>query len=87
MCEKNIDILEQNPSLSQNSNLHQKYEYYTLKLTDWQHKQIEGFQTRIKTQPRLEPCELNTYFCKFRKKRIKKEKHNQFNGYRRTYQI
>ena len=82
LCEKNIEILEQNSTMSQDDQLHQEHEYYLTKLNDWDRKMIEGYQTRIKTQPRLEPGEPNiSFFCRPRKKRGKKEKHNSFNEF------
>ena len=54
--ENNLEILEKNPLLSHDIKLHEDYEFNLSKLkNDWQWKQIEGYQTRIITQPRLEP--------------------------------
>merc|ERR1712240_79553 len=73
-CEKNIERLEENPALSQNTNLHREYEYYMAKLSNWQRKQIEGYQARIKTQPRLEPGEPKiSFFADLEKKEPKKK--------------
>ena len=73
-CEMSIERLEENPRLSQNIGLHSEYEYYTAKLSNWQRKQIEGHQARIKTQPRLEPGEPNiSFFADLEKKESKKK--------------
>ena len=72
--EMSIEKLEENPTLSQNIGLHREYEYYTAKLSNWQRKQIEGHQARIKTQPRLEPGEPNiSFFADLEKKESKKK--------------
>lgn len=74
LCEKNIKILEQNPLLNCNPQLHKEYEFNLSKLDDWQRKQIEGYQTRIKTQPRLEPAEPNiSFFADLERKECKKK--------------
>ena len=62
VCEENIKLLEQNPLLSQNQKLNERHEFYMSKLSDWHRKEINGYQTRIKTQPRLEPGEPNISF-------------------------
>ena len=74
LCQKNIDILEKNPALSLNDQLHQEHEFYMTKLNDWNRKQIDGYQTRIKTQPRLEPGEPNISFYADLEKRESKKK-------------
>ena len=74
LCERNIEILEQNPRLSQNVLLHNEHEYYLSKLGEWHRKQIKGYQTRIKTQPRLESGEPNiSFFADLEKKESKKK--------------
>ena len=74
ICERKIDILEQNPLLGQNIQLHEEHEFYLSKLNDWHRKQIEGHQTRIKTQPRLEPGEPNiSFFADLERKESKKK--------------
>ena len=60
--------------LSQDIKLHKEHEYYTSKLNEWNRKQIDGHQTRIKTQPRLEPGEPNiSFFADLEKKESKKK--------------
>ena len=60
--------------LSQDERLHQEYELYLSKLSAWQRKQIKGYQTRIKTQPRLEPGEPNiSFFADLERKESKKK--------------
>ena len=74
LCEKNIEILEQNSAMSQDNQLHQEYEYYVTKSNAWDRKTIEGYQTRIKTQPRLEPGEPNiSFFADIEKREAKKK--------------
>ena len=75
VCEKNIEILEQNPTLSQNQKLNERHEFYMSKLSDWHRKEINGYQTRIKTQPRLEPGEPNISFYADLEKKESKKKH------------
>lgn len=78
LCLRNIEVLEQNPMLNQDPKLHKEYEYNLSMLNDWQRKQIEGFQTRIKTQPRLEPGEPNiSFFADLEKKECKKKNISQ----------
>ena len=73
-CENKIAQLEQDPLLSQDIKLHKEHEFYTSKLNEWNRKQIEGHQTRIKTQPRLEPGEPNiSFFADLEKKESKKK--------------
>ena len=74
LCEKKIEMLEQNPSMSQDDILHRDHEFYMTKLNNWNQKQIEGYQTRIKTQPRLEPGEPNISFFADLEKRESKKK-------------
>ena len=74
LCERKIAALEQDPSLSQDITLHKEHEYYISKLNEWNRKQVEGHQTRIKTQPRLEPCEPNiSFFADLEQKESKKK--------------
>ena len=67
-------MLEQNSAMSQNDKLHMEHEFYVKKLNDWNRKVIEGYQTRIKTQPRLEPGEPNISFFADLEKRESKKK-------------
>ena len=54
--------------------LHKEYEFNLSKLNEWQRKQMEGYQTRIKTQPRLEPGEPNiSFFADLERKEAKKK--------------
>ena len=74
LCEKRIKDLEQRLSPSQNLQLHKEHEYFSSKLRHWYHKEIDGYQTRIKTQPRLEPGEPNiSFFADLEKKGAKKK--------------
>ena len=78
LCEKNIATLELNPSLSQNLELQKEYEFNLSKLNEWQMQQMEGYQTRIKTQPRLEPGEPNiSFYADLEKKESKKKNISQ----------
>ena len=73
-CERHIEILEQNPLLGQDIQLHEEHEFYLSKLNDWHRKQMEGHQTRVKTQPRLEPGEPNiSFYADLEKKESKKK--------------
>lgn len=73
-CDNKITQLEQNPLLSQDIKLHKEYEFYTSKINQYNRKQMEGYQTRIKTQPRLEPGEPNiSFFADLEKKESKKK--------------
>jgi exonuclease III len=73
VCEKTIERLEQNPLLSQSDELQEQYDYHQNKLNDWYKKQVEGYQVRIKTQPRLECGEPNiSFFADLEKKNSKK---------------
>ena len=74
VCEKKIEILEQNPAMSQDDQLHREHEFYVTKLNDWNRKIIDGYQTRIKTQPRLEPGEPKISFFADLEKRESKKK-------------
>ena len=74
ICEEKIKILEKNSSVSQDDQLHREYEYYSMKLNDWDRKMIDRYQTRIKTQPRLEPGEPNISFFADLEKRESKKK-------------
>ena len=74
LCEKRINILEQNPAMSQDDQLHKEHEFYMIKLNDWNRKIMNGHQTRIKTQPRLEPGEPNISFFADLEKRESKKK-------------
>ena len=74
LCEQNIEILEQNPLLSQNQQLHEEYEYNLCRINDWHRKVIDGYQTRIKTQPKFEYGEPNiAFFADLEKKASKKK--------------
>ena len=74
LCEKNIVLLEQNPMLNQDPQLHKEYEFNLSLLNDWQRKQIEGYQTRIKTQPKFESGEPNiSFFADLERKECKKK--------------
>ena len=75
MCEKNIEILEQNPTLSQNPKLNERHEFYMSTLSNWHRKEIKGYQARIKTQPRLEAGEPNISFYADLEKKESKKKH------------
>ena len=78
ICEKNIEILEQMDTLSQNTHLQQNYEDNLQKLNDFNRKQTEGYQTRIKTQPKFEFGEPNiAFFAELEKKSAKKKNINQ----------
>ena len=83
MCERHVEILEQNPLLGQDIQLHEEHEFYLSKLNDWHRKQMQGHQTRVKTQPRLEPGEPNISFYADLEKKVKKEKYHPFDGSRR----
>ena len=72
LCEKRIKDLEQRLSPSQNLQLHKEHDYFSSKLRHWYHKEIDGYQTRIKTQPRLEPGEPNISFFADLEKRVQK---------------
>ena len=73
ICEKNIEILEQNPLLTQSDHLQSQYDYNKRKLNDWQRKQIEGYQIRVKTRPKFEYGEPNiTFFASLEKKILRK---------------
>ena len=61
-CERGIELLEQNPRLSVSIELQIHHQYFTNKLSDWNRKQIEGHQVRIKTQPKFEHCEPDIDF-------------------------
>ena len=73
ICERNIEMLEQNQLLNENPLLQEEYEYNLRKLNDWQIKQIKGYQARIKSQPKLEPGEPNiAFFANLERKNAKK---------------
>ena len=73
-CEKKIETLEQHPQLNSNEQLHKEYEYCLDKLNNWHKQQVEGHQTRIKTQPKLEHGEPNiAFFAEIEKKSSKKK--------------
>ena len=74
LCDRKIESLEQNAALSQDERLHREHEFYVTKVNDWNRKIIDGYQTRIKTQPRLEPGEPNIYFFANLEKRESKRK-------------
>ena len=74
LCERKIEALEQNPELSRNPVLQEEYQYCLIQLNDWHRKQVDGHQTRIKTQPRFEYCEPNiSFFADLEKKSSKKK--------------
>ena len=73
-CEKNIATLEQNPLLSQSEELQGQYDYNQSKLNDWQKKQIQGYQIRVKTQPKFEYGEPNISFFADLEMKISKKK-------------
>ena len=75
MCEKNISLLEQNPLLAQNDELHREYEYYVDTLNTWTIKKIRGHQARVKTQPTFEFGEPNISFFADLEKKTAKKKH------------
>ena len=75
MCEKNISLLEQNPLLAQNDELHRDYEYYVDTLNTWTIKKIRGHQARVKTQPTFEFGEPNISFFANLEKKTAKKKH------------
>ena len=73
MCEKNIELLECNPSFTQNAELQMQHDFFTNKLNDWTRKQIEGHQIRVKTQPKFEYCEPDIdFYASLEKKSAKK---------------
>ena len=60
--------------MSQDDQLHMEHEYYVTKLNDCNRKVIDGYQTRIKTQPRLEPGEPKiSLFADLEKRESKKK--------------
>lgn len=72
-CEKNIQVLEQNKQLSQDPILQEEYDYNVAQLNEWNKKQIQGYQTRIKTQPKFEFGEPNiSFFADLERKSAKK---------------
>ena len=72
-CERGIELLEQNPRLSNSTELQIHHEYFTNKLNEWTMKQIEGHQVRIKTQPKFEHCEPDiAFYATLEKKTSKK---------------
>ena len=72
-CERNIEMLEQNESLKNDLNIQKEYEYNLGKLKDWQIKKMKGHQTRIKSQPKLEPGEPNiAFFAELEQKTARK---------------
>ena len=74
LCEGRIQFLEQNPSLSQNEHLQAEYEYNLCILNDWHKTEIEGHQTRIKTQPKFEYGEPDiAFFAELERKSSKKK--------------
>ena len=73
ICTRNIEALEQNPLLGSSPGLQSHYDYYKTKLSDWNKKQIDGYRTRIKTQPRFEYGEPQiSFFADLEKKSAKK---------------
>ena len=73
-CERNIEFLEQNPRLSQDPDLQEKYEHYSRKLNSWYTSKIAGHQVRIKTQPKLEFGEPEiSFFADLEKKTAEKK--------------
>ncbi len=62
ICEKKLEILEDNPLLANSPTLNRKYEFYKSKLNAWTKNQISGYQTRIKTFPKFEAGEPNIAF-------------------------
>ena len=74
VCVRNIEALEQNPSLGADAKLQSHYDYYQSKLDTWHKNQIEGYRTRIKTQPRFEYGEPQiSFFADLEKKSSKKK--------------
>ena len=81
LCEKNIEILEQNPLLSTNPCLQEDYSYFLERLNTWHKKQIDGHMVRIKTQPKLEHGEPNiAFFAGLEKKSAQKKCIQQLKG-------
>ena len=73
VCEQTLERLEQNPLLGQCDELQRQYDYHQNKLNDWYKKQVDGYQIRIKTQPRLECGEPNiSFYADLEKKNSKK---------------
>ena len=73
-CEKNIELLEQNPALESSVELQAQHEYFTQKLSECHRKKIDGYQIRIKTQPRFEHGEPNIAFYSNLEKKYAKKK-------------
>ena len=81
ICTRNIEALEQNPLLGSSPGLQSHYDYYKTKLSDWNKKQIDGYRTRIKTQPRFEYGEPQiSFFADLEKKSAKKKAISQLQG-------
>ena len=60
--------------MSQEDHLHMEHEYFVTRLNDYNRKVIDGYQTRIKTQPRLEPGEPKiSFFADLEKREAKKK--------------
>ena len=73
-CERNLELLEQNPVYGKSAHLKTQHEYFTEKLNVWSKKQIEGYQVRIKTQPKFEYCEPKIdFYANLEKKSAKKK--------------
>ena len=74
ICEKKVEALEQHPQLSSNNQLQEEYEHSLSMINEWHRKQMEGHQTRIKTQPKFEYGEPNiAFFADIEKKSAKKK--------------
>lgn len=74
LCQRKIEELEQNPSLSSDCHLQSLHNFYLDKLDGWHKKKIEGYQVRIKTQPRFEYGEPQiSFFADLEKKSSKKK--------------
>ncbi len=74
MCERELELLEENPLLANSPTLKRKYEYHKSKLNDWAKNQISGYQTRIKAYPKFEAGEPNiAFFADLEKKTSNKK--------------
>ena len=73
-CERSLELLEQQHQHQQSTHIKVQHEYYTEKLNEWNRRQIEGYQIRIKTQPKFEYCEPKIdFYANLEKKSAKKK--------------
>ena len=73
-CEQIIKELENHPMLSRDPDLQKQYQNNLSNFENWQRKQINGYQVRIKTQPKFEHGEPDIAFLADLEKKMSKKK-------------